>query len=172
MKPGLASLFALAFTFFAVAVGQQKNSSWQEYTYPTDGFAITAPVAPKPQPSPALPGATVYPIALKDEDATVVLRVKATPNCDSFLTLYRKNLVAGMEPEVDLSSLKDVTLSDHPGLEYKRKVHANTVVDRWYCTDRHLYAFSVNWSSSKPFPAGAARVLDSFRLLAKTDPRQ
>jgi hypothetical protein len=169
MRASLASLFALAFTFFGVALGQQENSSWQEYTYAADGFAIKAPAAPKPQPSPALPGATAYPMQLKDDKAFVVVRVKPTPDCSTFLARYRETLVSGKDSDVDLSSLRDVTLSDHSGLEYKRKVHVNTVMERWYCTDSHLYALSVVRSSSASMPATATRIVESFRLLTKTE---
>jgi hypothetical protein len=154
-----------------LAVGQQENSKWQEYVYPGDGFAITTPTAPKPQPSPALPGATAYPVQFKDENVFVVLRVKTTSNCIAFLSQYKENLLRGKDSEIDPASLKDLTLGGHPGFESKRKVWVNTILDRWYCADGHLYAFSVRWPTSQPFPSAATRVLNSFRLLTKdTDP--
>lgn len=169
MRASLASLLALAFTFFGSALGQQNNSSWQEYRYPADGFAIKAPAAPKPQPSPALPGATAYPMQLKDDKAFVVVRVKPMPDCGTFLARYRETLVSGKEPDVDLSSLRDLALSDHSGLEYKRRVPVKTVMERWYCTDSHLYALSVVWPSSASMPATATRIVESFRLLTKIE---
>jgi len=169
MKASLALFFALAFTFFGLAPSQQENSSWQEYTYRGDGFAIKAPTAPKPQLSPALPGATAYPMQLKYDKAFVVVSVKPTPNCSTLLALYRRTLVRGYDPDVDPSSLRDITLSDHSGIEYKRETHVNTEMERLYCTDTRLYALSVVWLSSASMPKTATRIVESFRLLTKTE---
>jgi hypothetical protein len=173
MRVTLAAPISIAFALVRFAPGQQQTSpTWQEYTYAADGFAITAPAPPKPVPSPALPGATAYPVPLKDDNAFVVVRVKAMPNCDALLTRYRDSLIQGKDSDVDPSSLKDLTLNGYSGFESRRKKNTNTILDRWYCTDTHLYALSANWPSSPSLPAAATRVLDSFRILTKVDSKQ
>lgn len=84
-------LFALSVS--ALAFGQQEKPTWKEYTYPADGFALTVPTAPKPHHSPVLPGATAYAVPL--DNAGVVLRVKATPDCSSVISRMREGLLGG-----------------------------------------------------------------------------
>ena len=160
----------MAIVLFALSVSglvfsQQKEAIWKEYTYPADGFALTAPSEPKPHDSPALPGATAYVVQLGPDNG-LVLKAKMTPDCSGVLPRLKENILAGKDSSVEHSSLKDLSLDGQPGFEYRRKTPANTILERWYCVDGHLYIFSVTWPSTQPFPDAATRVLTSFRLVA------
>ncbi len=97
-------------------------------------------------------------------DTAVVLRVKAGPDCSAVIPRLKESLLGGKDSSVDLTSLRDVSLDRHPGLEYKHKTYSNTILDRWYCVGGHLYAFSVSWPTAQSFPAAATRILDSIRF--------
>jgi hypothetical protein len=155
-------LFALSAS--ELAFGQQEKQTWQEYTYPADSFAVTAPTAPNPHASPALPGGTSYMVQLST-DTGVVLRAKTVPDCSGVIPRRKESLLSGKDARVGHSSLKDLSLNGHAGLEYKWKTPANTVLERWYCIDGHLYILSASWPSSQPFPEAATRILDSFRFV-------
>ena len=72
----LPSLLALvsALSFAGLAFGQSGKAQWKEYVFASDGFALTAPYAPKPHPDANIADATVYTIHLPD-DSAVTLRV-------------------------------------------------------------------------------------------------
>ena len=145
--------------------GQQEKPKWKEYKYPADSFAVTTPTAPNPHASPAFPGATAYAVRL-GTDTSVVLRAKAMPDCSSVLPRRKESLPSGKDANVDLSSLKELSLDGYAGLEYKWKTPANTILERWHCIDGHLYILSASWPSAQPFPDEAARILNSFRFVA------
>src|SRR5579864_5709943 len=155
-------LFALSAS--ELAFGQQEKQIWKEYKYPADSFAVTAPTAPKPHASPALPGATAYAVQL-GTDTGVVVRAKTTPDCSRVIPRQKETLLLSKDANVDRSSLKDLSLDGHAGLEYQWKTPANTVLERWYRIDGHLYILSVSWPSGQPFPEAATRILNSFKFV-------
>lgn len=165
MRATAITVFLFVLSASVLAVSQQEKPTWREYTYPADGFAVTAPTEPKPHDSPALPGATAYMVQL-GADTGVVLRAKTTPDCSAVVPRLKEGLLGGKDSTVDISSLKDLILDRHPGLEYKRKAISNTILERCYCTDGRLYVLTATWPSSQSFPPAEARILDSFRLLA------
>jgi hypothetical protein len=165
MKVGAVAVVLLALSVSELASGQQEEPIWKEFTYPSDGFALSAPAEPKPHDSPALPGATAYVVQL-GADTGVVLKAKTTLDCSGVVPRLKESILAGKDASVDQPSLKDLSLDGQPGLEYRRKTTSNTILERWYCVDGHLYIFSVTWPSAQPFPDAATRVLKSFRLVA------
>jgi len=165
MKAVAIAVVLFALSVSELAFGQQEEPIWKEYTYPADGFALMAPAEPKPHDSPALPGATAYVVQL-GADTGVVLKAKTTPDCSGVIPRLKESILVGKDASVDHSSLKDLSIDGQPGLEYRRKTPSNTIVERWYCSDGHLYIFSVTWPSAQPFPDAATRVLKSFRLIA------
>ena len=152
---------------YRTAFAQQKEPTWNEYTYPADSFAVTLPIEAKPHDSPALPGATAYAVPLEtDASSGIVIRVtKKTSDCTTVLSRLKERILAGNDPKDDASSLKDVSIDRHHGLEFKWKRNSTMNLDRWYCVDGRLYILSVHWPSTQAFPTGATRILDSFRLL-------
>lgn len=124
-------------------------------------------MVPTPHDSPALPGATAYTIPLKGTDSGVVLRVKkGAADCASVISRLKQSAKNGATSEADPSSVKDLSIDGHPGVEYRwAKNDIYTHLERFYCGDGRIYVFSVNWRSAESFPVEATIILDSFRLL-------
>jgi hypothetical protein len=162
VAPIAVVLFALSVSELAFA--QHEEPKWKEYTYPADGFALTAPTVPKPHDSSVLPGATAYAIEL-GANTGVMLKAKVTSDCSVFLARLKEGILAGKAADVDPSSLRDLSLDGQPGLDYIYKRPFNTILERYYCGNNRLYIFSASWPRAQPFPDAAMRVLKSFRFV-------
>ncbi len=120
----------------------------------------------------AFPDATAYTVELPGlEDCKMVLRVTRRPRDYSiFVRALRDGILRGKDRDTDAASVKDLSTDGHPGFEYLRKVNARyTSLDRYYCVDGRLYAFSTGWLSAFPLPVAAKRILDSFRFLGSDE---
>ena len=162
----------LVLSISALGFGNGNETPWKEYAFPTDGFAITLPHVPEPHPAVVFPDATAYTVELPGrEDCKMVLRVTRRPRDYSiFVRALRDGILQGKDPDTDAASLKDLSTDGHPGFEYLRKVNARyTSLDRYYCVNGRLYAFSAGWLSAFPFPEAAKRILDSFRFLGSDE---
>jgi hypothetical protein len=168
MRASFVLIVSLAFACPASVLSQQEKSTWKEYRSAVDGFALTVPTLPTPHDSPAFPGATAYLIPLKEPDSGVVLRVKNEGHdCSGVIALLK----SGKKSSADASSVRDLSIEGHPGVEYRwKKSSSYTILERWYCVDARLYVFSVNWPTAQSFPTEATIILDSFRLLSKEPP--
>jgi len=165
--PSLLALVS-ALSFAALAFSQSEKTQWKEYVFASDGFALTLPYAPKPHPDANLADATVYTIDLPNaDDGTVTLRVLHQPrDCLATLGQLKEGALTGRAPGADASSVKDVFIDGHPGMEYQWKVSpARVVLERHYCIDGRFYTFSTAWPSAYPLPAAATRIMKSFRLV-------
>ena len=150
---------------------QREKSTWKEYKFAADGFALTVPTFPTPHHSPVLRGATAYVIPLNEVRGGVVLRVKKGADCNNVISRRKEQIRSEKNSAVDPSSVRDVSIEGHAGLEYRwQRSKTYTILERWYCVDERLYVFSVNWLRAKPFPARATMILDSFRPLPKEQP--
>jgi hypothetical protein len=150
---------------------QREKSTWKEYRFAADGFALTVPTFPTPHHSPVLRGATAYVIPLNEVRGGVVLRVKKGADCNNVISRRKEQIRSEKNSAVDPSSVRDVSIEGHAGVEYRwKRSKSYTILERWYCVDERLYVFSVNWLSAKPFPVDATTILDSFRPLPKEQP--
>jgi len=130
-----------------------------------DGFAITLPYAPAPHQDAGLPEMTVYTVSLPSE-ANLSLRVSHQKrDCATTLEQLKNGGLEG-KSGIDASSVKDVSVNGHPGVEYQYKLGPDRVSsDRFYCVNGRFYAFSISWPSNKSRPAAVTRIVNSFRLL-------
>jgi len=149
----------------------QHKTVWKEYLFADDGFAITLPDEPNPHTDPTLPEMTVYTPSLLS-NAKLTLRVShQNRDCAATLAQLKDGALQGKEG-IDPSSVKDVSIDGHAGLEYQYSSNAYLVSsDRFYCVNGRFYAFSTNWPSTPPRPEGVDRVIKSFRLLNPESPR-
>lgn len=156
MRVSLVLIFSLAFAFPAPVLSQEK-STWKEYRFTADGFALTVPTLPTPHDSPAFPGATVYEVPLK-ADSGVVLRVKKLGHdCSGVISLLKSP---------SARPVREISIEGHTGVEDRwNKSSVSTILERWFCVGERLYVFLVNWPTAQPFPTEATMILDSFRLL-------
>jgi hypothetical protein len=162
MRLSTIIVFFFSLSISELAFGQQQKALWKEYAYPADGFALTAPSSPKSLDS-VVPHATAYIVQLQ-ADTRVVLRTQTTNGCSAAIPLLKEKI--SKDPDLAPSSLKDISIDGHPGMEFQRKPDRQGSFERWYCVDKRLFIFSVTWPGSQAFPVTATRILDSFRLLA------
>ena len=148
-----------------LAFGQRQSRSWKEYVYADDGFAVTLPSAPVPHKDPANPTMNVYTVAL-GADSWLSLRVDhQNRDCATTLAELRNGALKG-KSGIDPSSIKDVSVGGHAGLEYEYSPAADRISsDRFYCVNGHFYAFSVGRPISKTRPVAVDRIISSFRIV-------
>jgi hypothetical protein len=139
--------------------------SWKEYTFADDGFAITVPESPNPHPDATLPDMTVYTVSVQP-GTRLSLRVSHQKrDCASTLAQLRDGALKG-KSGIDPSSVKDVRVDGHLGVEYQYKDDSGLFsAERFYCVNGMFYMFSARWPSSQPQPAAVERIVSSFRLL-------
>jgi hypothetical protein len=162
MKKLATLVLILSWAVFALA--QRHTAPWKEYVFADDGFAITLPDIPHPHPDTTLPEMTVYTVSLQS-DAKLSLRVShQSRDCDATLAELKDGALKG-KSGIDPTSVKDVSVDGHPGVEYQYGLGDRSSSDRFYCVNGRFYSFSCSWSNTHPRPAAVARAVSSFRLL-------
>lgn len=146
---------------------QGSSSSWKEYAFSDDGFAIMFPETPSLHLDMQLPDVTVYTVS-PQPGAKLSLRVSHQDmDCAANLTRLKDHSPksdAGADP----SSVKDISIDGFPGIEYQYRLSSeSSSYDRYYCARGKFYIFSSGWSGSQTMPANIKRIIDSFHLLNK-----
>jgi hypothetical protein len=162
-------IILIALLMSIIAVGQKARAEWKEYVFPADRFALTAPSAPNPHRDVIFKDATAYTVNLPTTDEGVTLRVMHEPHdCSTYLGELKSGTLAGKQPGVDRSSVKDISINAHPGVQYEWRVNpARVIQERYYCVDNQFYAFAIDHPSNRPLSPQATRLLASFRLIPK-----
>lgn len=164
MKPTSYLIIVLIFAGFALS--QQRTSDWKEYTFPTDGFAITLPKEPTAHSEAGLSDTTVYSAPIGSNAKVSLHVVHKDLDCAATISQLKDDARAG-KGDIDSASVKDVTLGKYQGVGYDWKMSSDLDgYELTYCTHSRIYAFSAGWPRSNPRPAALARVLKSFRLLS------
>lgn len=160
----LFSLFPLA--AFQLAAAQE----WHTYSYPADGFSISAPAQPviskqdvDGEGGPVkmhnylleLSTAALY--ASTSDDA-----ILPNSNPDDALKGAEQGAVDNLHGH--LVSDKRIALGSYPGVEMEADSDSAHFTARIYIVRSRLYLTLVISAPGKPYP-DAARFLDSFRLL-------
>src|SRR2546428_5463949 len=97
----------------------QQQLGWKEYVYSSAGFAITLPHDPNPHRDPTMPEMTAYTVHLSPQ-AAFTLRVSSqTRDCPATLKQLKDGALAGKQPGLVAGSLKDVSVSGRPGVEWE-----------------------------------------------------
>lgn len=150
-----------------VASAQNARPTWKQYSFPEDGFAISLPDAPRKHPDRAIPDATAYSVNINPDYAFTV-RAKKDPSgeCRAALVQIREGVLSGRAQGSDPSSLKEVQLDGHAGIEFEWKVSEDKVVrERYYCGEGRMYVLAVNREINQPLLPEAVKILQSFTLL-------
>jgi hypothetical protein len=156
-------LFTVSVALFAAA--QTSKTEWKETIYAADGFALTSPEPSHPHEDGQFPDTTTYSLDIREEHQIVTLRVMHRPrNCaDTLKELKDKSSMP--ENHVDATSLKDLVIDGHPGLEYLESTASMTQFSRYYCVNSQIYVFSAAWPIKSHLSASIARIMNSFRLV-------
>jgi len=152
-----------------VSFAQSKEPTWKEYSYPEDGFAIMLPHAPRKHPDKNIPDTTAYSVNI-NPDYAFTLRVRRNArDCNAVLDQLRGGVLSGKARGSNPSSLKNVTLNGHSGLEYEWNVSDEKVArERYYCGEGRIYILAVNRQRNEPLLPAAAKIINSFRMLNST----
>jgi hypothetical protein len=169
MKSGRAPIVvALWFSAISVLASSQARKAWKEYVYAQDGFALRAPHDPDAHVDAALPDSTAYTVRLSPDDVITIRVPHEKRDCNAVLGKLRDGVRNGKMQKSRASSLKEVSISGHPGLEYEWNVSPSTVTrERYYCVNGQFYILSGSRSGDRPLSVEATRILESFRLVAK-----
>jgi hypothetical protein len=160
--------------FIASAPGQASKPEWKEFSYPSEGFAMTAPVQPaleKEQHATASGNIELreYSVDLTDS-LEVVMSVSDIPNPNQATPkAILQGAVDGSLPpdKATRISQKDIELQQVPGIEFEARNGDYRLLGRYYWRDGRLFTFLAiaPWAAS--MPAEAVRVMDSLKFLAK-----
>jgi hypothetical protein len=156
---------------FAVAVlalscnlalaAQNPSWSWQEYTYPDNGFAITLPAAPDIHKDLNKP-TTIYSLHATSDIIVKVSVASGVEDCPATLASLRGQSAQLMGQ----SSVKDFSGTGYPGFEYESNGNqGDRIYGRLLCAGGNLYSVESSWPVDDPKPDVVTRIVDSFRIL-------
>ena len=160
----ISVLMALPLLLTSVAPAQRGGAGrarrWQEYTYPTQGFAVSAPAAPNIGPDPQTPEVTVY-RWLFGADLRGSIHAGVRSDCAETLARLKKPGTDGAP-----SAVKDVELNGRHGLETTGETKTGQHYrERIYCAGDRAYDIIGEWGANKTEPLALSRWLNSLRLM-------
>ena len=154
---------------FQRSAGTESGDGWKEYKYPDDGFAISAPSKPAPQPTseedPRYRGYTIN----YGNRAMVVFTspysMWGNLSPEEKLQRLEESQVQGAASK--LISEKKISLGGNPGidLEVESADSRFHIRSRWYVVNGKVLAVYAPAPTDAPFASDNDRILDSLRLL-------
>lgn len=161
---------ALAIIAYAAIAQETGEQQWKEYTFPEDGFAVSAPSAIRVSPFSA--GTRIYDLHLKGNLSFHVIPKNESGNEKLLLAFVRTDMTRN--PSFIKGSDKDITLSGHPGVQYEsmKPCHgcgsASTlhVLTRVYAVGHKGFFLDVTYPEAPAPPREAGRLMGSFRILS------
>jgi len=144
----------------APLLSQSTQSAWKEYSYPRDGFAVSAPVKPVLNKQErtleiALDNSVVT-ISLSPADAHDVL-----PR--AFLQGAKNGLLGKLHAK--LVSEKDITLQGCPGIQFDYESAKSRLRSRIYVAKKIVFTLMAGVPKGRRIPDSVNRIFDSLRLL-------
>ncbi len=169
----IARFHFLALALFLVAALAAGAQDWQTYSYPADGFSISAPQAPvlSKQSVPGQDAAVEMHNYLADMGFAALYAsvtdeaALASKNIDEALKGAEQGAIDNVHGH--LVSDRRITLGDYPGLALEVENDSAHFSARIYIVRSTLYLTLVVSGLGKPYP-DADRFLDSFRLIPRT----
>ena len=141
------------------------QAQWKEYAYPDGGFAVTAPASPRIYPDPEASDVRVY---HWDLTPTIIFVIHSgnRPHCLQVVENFKAALQKGDTKNIVPGSMKDISLSGNPGVEYEwREGTSRKTLSRLYCAKEKAYHLTIAYPASQPRPEMTDRLFSSFRLL-------
>jgi hypothetical protein len=148
-------------------VFQNQTSSWKEYSYPSEGFAITTPTDPSPHDDATMPEMKAHTVHLSPQVALTLRVSSQARDCGATLKQLKDGALNGKQPGLLPTSLRDVSVGGYPGVEWEFDLPPwGKQYERYICADGRFYFFAASWLGTQKKPAEVTRVVDSFRLLS------
>jgi hypothetical protein len=155
------------------AAATAQTPMWKEYSYASDGFAVSFPTLPLVQKKnvPTDAGSIeLHEYAEQINGVSLIVTVSdygasmtgkdADAQLEGAKNGSLKNAVAQLKSE------KKIALGDNPGLEYEAESSAAHFTVRIYLVGSALYQTLAAAPVGKPY-GGTTQFLDSFKLIAK-----
>jgi hypothetical protein len=165
---------AIAIAFFATALlAQDTQSTWKQYSYPSDGFAFSAPSQPtfsqrtKPSDSGDLQIHT-YSVVLGDSGMVMISStlIPGLENASPKERLQSAKTGALAAGKAKLTSEHEITLGGYPGLQYEAQTDQLHVRARMYIVKNKLFQLMEIAGLTMPFPPDAERISSSFKFVS------
>lgn len=166
-------MFIAAALFATSLAAQDTQSTWKQYSYPSDGFAFTAPSQPtlsqqtKQSDSGDLQIHT-YSVVLGDSGMVMISSTeipgleKASPK----ERLQSAKLGALEAGKAKLTSEHEIKLGAYPGIQYEAETEKLHVRARMYIVKNKLFQLLEITGITQPFPADAERISTSLKLVS------
>ncbi len=118
---------------------QSEKTSWKEYVYEADGFALTLPTEAAPHPDAILPETTAYSVNPRGAYWGITLRVMhQNRDCSATLGELKTGASKG-KSGTDPLSVRDISVDEYPGVEYRSRVEwtkpPHVSLERYYCVN-------------------------------------
>ena len=160
--------------FIASAPAQASKPEWKEFSYPDDGFAMSAPMLPtfaKEQHATASGNIELrqYSVDLTTS-LEVLMSITDIPNpAHATPTAILQGAVNGSLPpdKATKISQKDIQLQQVPGIEFEARNGDYRLLGRYYWRDGRLFSFLAVAPWATTMPPDAVRVMDSLKFLPK-----
>ena len=166
----LVWLFVANSLFAAPAFQQNPKDDWKEYSFESDGFAVSAPAEPAFTKQSQNTGAgTVevhnYAIELGNNSGVMISSAQfdnAQGDPKELLQNAKNGAVEAMQAKI--ISEKAITLQDYPGIEFVAENANFHVRSRMYMVKGRLLTLLALAPSNDKIPPTADRVFDSFKI--------
>ena len=169
----LVWLFLSSVLFAAPALQQQNSNSkdeWKEYSYESDGFAVSAPAEPvlnKQSQSTAAGNVEVHNYAIElGNNSGVMISSTQFPTAQgdpkTMVQAAKNGAVNTMNAKI--TSEKEITLDGNPGVQFDAENANFHVHSRMYVVKGRLLTLLAVAPADGKIPPTADRVFDSFKL--------
>jgi|SRR5215510_11887284 len=162
----------LCLTIAALAVPLLAQSQWKLYSFPADGFAVSAPTEPvfsKQNKATAIGNVEmhVYSVPL-GKTGLVMISSSPIPKDNTPVKVRLQNAKEGalQAGKAKLTSEKDIVLGTVPGIQFEAASDQFHVRARVFIVKDKLIQLLEMAPLSAPIPADADRISNSFKLVS------
>jgi len=171
------SLFCAAILIAVAAVStfaQSAQSEWKEYSYPSDGFSVSAPLEPvfsKHTQNTATGAAELHSYAIElggDSGVMVSCSQLAVPEGVSpakLLQSAKVGMINAVHAKLTSDSEKEIALAGYSGLHFEAENEQYLFRTRIYWVKGILLQVLAVAPKSGSIPASADRILDSVKII-------
>jgi hypothetical protein len=155
-----------------LAVPALQQIEWREYSYPDDGFAVSAPGKPVLQTqntdtAVGMVEAHNYIVDLGNDSGLAInaTNMKQAEGIDVRMVLEAAKKGIAEQTNGKITSEKDVSLNGNLGLEFELQNDAYHIRARYFFFKGRLLALLAMAPGKRPIPSEADRFFNSLRML-------